>query len=82
MHNALLIYFGVGLPLAGALMIGFAKSLLMDAIPKIDPEVNKTRTDIFSIRAAHVCFIAGIGLLVVWSLGITALGIIAGLRVL
>ena len=33
-------------------LVRFAQNLLMDVIPKIDPDLVKTRTDILLIRAA------------------------------
>jgi hypothetical protein len=82
MSCAIFLIFSFGLPLVAAMIVAFAKHLLMHAIPRIDPEVTKTRTDIYSTRAAYVGFIVGVLMLGVWALGITALGIMAGIRLL
>jgi hypothetical protein len=82
MNRAIFLLFSLGLPLVAALTVAFAKHLLMHAIPKIDPEATKTRTDVYSARAAYVTFIVGVLMLGVWTLGVTALGIMAGIRLL
>jgi hypothetical protein len=82
MNRAIFLFFSLGLPLVAALTVAFAKHLLLHAIPKIDPEATKTRTDIYSTRAAYLGFIVGVLMLGVWALGITALGILAGIRLL
>ena len=82
MRIVALLFFAVGLPITGILTIKFGRHLLMDAIPKIDAELVKTRTDIFAVRAAFASFMVGLSILVIWACGITALGILAGIRVL
>ncbi len=82
MNRAIFVLFSVGLPLVAALIGGFATRLLMHTIPKIDPEVTKTRTDIYLTRVAYVGFIVGVIMLGLWALGVTALGVVAGIRLL
>jgi hypothetical protein len=82
MSYAILFFFELGLPIAACLMISCARNLLLNVIPKLDPEVNKTRTDIFVIRASYACFMVGVVILAIWAIGVTVLGIIAGIRLL
>jgi hypothetical protein len=82
MNVTMFFFFSVGLPSAAVVIVAFAKRMLMDEIPKIDPEVTKTRTDIYAVRSAYACFIVGVIMFAVWALGITALGIMAGIRLL
>lgn len=82
MRYAILLFFDFGLPLAACLMISCGKNLLLNVIPKIDPEKNKTRTDLFVIRASYACYMVGIAILAIWGLGVAVLGIIAGIRLL
>lgn len=77
-----LAIFVVLQPIAAFCLIWFSHHLLMRAIPQIDGELIKTRTDIFAMRAAYACFIVGLAVAGLWSLGLTVLGLIAGIRIL
>jgi hypothetical protein len=76
------LLFVVGLPIAAFLIIWFADRLLMERIPKYDPESTKTRTDVYSMRAAYASFVTGLLILAIWAVGVAVLGFIAGLRIL
>jgi hypothetical protein len=82
MRVTAILFFVTGLPIAGALTVAFARNLLMDTIPKIDPDLVKTRTDIYAVRAAFASFMVGLSILAVWACGVAVLGIVAGIRVL
>lgn len=82
MRVTAILVFVIGLPLAGVLTVAFARYLLMDAIPKIDSELVKTRTDIYAVRAAFASFMVGLAMLAVWACGVAVLGVIAGIRLL
>jgi hypothetical protein len=70
------------MPLAAWLTIRFANRLLMERIPQHDPATVKTRTDIYSMRAAYASFIVGLLILALWAVALAALGVIAGLKIL
>ena len=76
------LLFLVGLPAAALAILRFADSLLMKRIPQFDPATTKTRTDLYSMRAAYASFIVGLAVLVFWALAIVVLGFIATLKVL
>jgi len=76
------LLFIIGLPAVAFGVIGFADTLLMKRIPRFDPATTKTRTDIYSMRAAYGSFIVGLAVLGLWALAIVALGFIATLRIL
>jgi len=82
MSVTILACFVVGLPAVAFVVIWFADRLLMARIPAYDSEATKTRTDVYSMRAAYASFIIGLLILAVWALTLAALGIIAGLRLL
>jgi type IV secretory pathway VirB6-like protein len=70
------------LPAVAFAILRFADALLMKRIPQFDPATTKTRTDLYSMRAAYASFMVGLGVLVFWALAIVALGFIATLKVL
>jgi len=76
------LLFLVGLPAVALAILRFADALLMKRIPQFDPATTKTRTDIYSMRAAYASFIVGLAVLAVWAMAIVALGFIATLRIL
>ena len=76
------LLFLVGLPLVVLGILWFADALLMKRIPQFDPATMKTRTDLYSMRAAYASFIVGLVILAVWALGVVVLGVIATLRIL
>ena len=82
MSIAAILFFAIGLPIAAFCLIVFANHLLMDRIPKCDPELVKTRTDIYGMRAAYAAFLVGLAILAVWAIGVATLGLIVGIRVL
>jgi hypothetical protein len=77
-----IVLLALGLPFAALLTIWFCDRLLMERIPKYDSEVTKTRTDIFSMRAAYAGFVVGLLILSIWALAVAALGLVAGLKLL
>ncbi len=74
------LLFLVGLPIVALAILRFADTLLMKRIPQFDPSTTKTRTDIYSMRAAYATFIVGLAILAFWALAIVALGFIAALK--
>jgi purine-cytosine permease-like protein len=78
----LALLFLVGLPAVALAIIRFADTLLMKRIPQFDPANTKTRTDLYSMRAAYASFIVGLGVLAFWALAILILGFIATLKLL
>jgi hypothetical protein len=80
MSVAIVVCFVLGLPMVAFLVIRLGDSLLMARIPAYDPAATKTRTDVYSMRAAYASFIVGLLILVVWALALASLGLIAGLR--
>jgi len=82
MSVAIVVCFVLGLPLVAFLVIRLGDRLLMARIPAYDPATTKTRTDVYSMRAAYASFIVGLLILVVWALTLAALGVIGGLRLL
>lgn len=79
---AILVIFVLVQPLMAGGLLWFSHHLLLRAIPKIDGELAKTRTDMFATRAAYACFMVGLSIAGLWSIGLTVLGLIAGTRIL
>jgi hypothetical protein len=78
----LALLFLVGLPAVAFAILRFADTLLMKRIPQFDPATTKTRTDIYSMRAAYASFIVGLAILAFWALAIVVLGFLGTLKVL
>jgi hypothetical protein len=76
------VTFAVWLPAMAWRVIRLANELLMDRIPKYDPETTKTRTDIYSMRAAYASFIVGLLMLALWAVTLAALALASGLKIL
>lgn len=76
------LLFLVGSPAVALAVLRFADTLLMKRIPLFDPATTKTRTDLYSMRAAYASFMVGLAVLALWAFAITALGFIATLKVL
>ncbi len=72
----------IGLPAIALAILRFADNLLMNRIPQYDPATTKTRTDIYSMRAAYAAFLVGLSVVVLWAVAIAILGVIAGLNIL
>lgn len=80
MLNILVLIFLVGVPAISFVLISYAKRLLIDTIPKFDADMTKTRTDMYSMRAAYATFMVGLILLIAWGVGVTVIGCTASVK--
>lgn len=72
--------FLLAVPLLAFSILRFADSLLMERIPEATCE--RIRTDVYSMRAAYVTFLAGVVILCLWAVVIMVLGSIAAIELL
>ena len=82
MSTIIVLCFIIGLPIAAFTAIWFGDRLLMVRIPAYDAATTKTRTDVYSMRAAYASLVVGLLILAVWAVALAGLGFIAGLRVM
>ena len=70
----------IALPVAGSCLIFVGSRHLRGRVPQDAPS-NGVRADIHLACAAHVEIIVGLTILIVWSLGVAAVGTTVALRI-